>query len=85
MFVMLFIYRRIVTGGSYVTITGKAFRPRVADVRALRWVLFAVCVLYLLASVVLPLLTLDVMRRCRRSPSLSPPPTTSRSTISAAP
>ena len=32
MFVMLFIYRRIVTGGSYVTITGKAFRPRVADV-----------------------------------------------------
>ena len=32
MFVMLFIYRRIVTAGSYVTITGKAFRPRVADV-----------------------------------------------------
>ena len=35
MFVMLFIYRRIVTGGSYVTITGKAFRPRVADVERL--------------------------------------------------
>ena len=32
MFVMLFIYRRIITAGSYVTITGKAFRPRVIDV-----------------------------------------------------
>jgi iron(III) transport system permease protein len=58
MFVMLFIYRRIVTGGSYVTITGKAFRPRVADVKGLRWVLFGVCVLYLLASVFLPVATL---------------------------
>ena len=41
MFVMLFIYRRIVTAGSYVTITGKAFRPRVADVGRLRYLLFA--------------------------------------------
>ena len=32
MFVTLFIYRRIITAGSYVTITGKAFRPRVNDV-----------------------------------------------------
>jgi iron(III) transport system permease protein len=58
MFVMLFIYRRIVTGGSYATITGKAFRPRVADVKALRWVLFGICVLYLLVAVALPVLTL---------------------------
>ena len=28
MFVMLWFYRRIVTRGSYVTITGKAFRPQ---------------------------------------------------------
>jgi iron(III) transport system permease protein len=58
MFVMLFIYRRIVLAGSYVTITGKAFRPRVNDVGALRWVFLAVCVFYLLAAVVLPLATL---------------------------
>ena len=58
MFVMLFLYRRIVTGGSYVTITGKAFRPRVADVKHLRWVLFGVCVLYVTASVALPVATL---------------------------
>ena len=58
MFVMLFLYRRIVKGGSYVTITGKAFRPRVAEVGRLRCFLLAICVFYLLLAVALPLLTL---------------------------
>jgi len=58
MFFMLFLYRRVVMAGSYVTITGKAFRPRVADVGPLRYVLLGVCVLYLLAAVGLPLVTL---------------------------
>jgi len=58
MFLMLFIYRRIVTAGSYVTITGKAFRPRVADVGRLRYLLFGVCLFYLAVSVVLPIATL---------------------------
>jgi iron(III) transport system permease protein len=58
MFLMIFIYRRIVTAGSYVTITGKAFRPGVADVGRLRYVLFGVCVLYLAAAVILPVATL---------------------------
>ena len=40
MFVMLFLYRRITSRRSYVTISGKAFRPRVMDVGRLRWVLF---------------------------------------------
>ena len=58
MFFMLFLYRRIVMAGSYVTITGKAFRPRVADIGPLRYVLLGVCLLYLLAAVGLPLVTL---------------------------
>jgi iron(III) transport system permease protein len=58
MFFMLFLYRRIVMAGSYVTITGKAFRPRVADVGHLRYLLLGVCLLYLLAAVGLPLVTL---------------------------
>jgi len=58
MFLMLFVYRRIVMAGNYVTITGKAFRPRVNDVGSLRWVLFGVCVFYLVAAVALPLVTL---------------------------
>jgi iron(III) transport system permease protein len=58
MFVTLFIYRRIITAGSYVTITGKAFRPRVNDVGRLRYFLLAICLFYLFCAVVLPLLTL---------------------------
>jgi iron(III) transport system permease protein len=58
MFAMLFVYRRIVAGRSFVTIGGKAFRPRPIDVGALRWVLFGVCFLYVFLSVILPFATL---------------------------
>src|SRR6202051_631725 len=42
MFVTLFICRRIIMAGSYVTITGKAFRPRVNDVGRLKYFLLAI-------------------------------------------
>src|SRR5215475_13027079 len=58
MFAMVWIYRRIISAGSYVTITGKAFRPRAMDVGGLRFGLFAVCVVYLFIAVLLPVLTL---------------------------
>jgi iron(III) transport system permease protein len=58
MFVMLFVYRRIVIAGNYVTITGKAFRPRVNDIGRLRWAMLGICVFYLGAAVALPLVTL---------------------------
>jgi iron(III) transport system permease protein len=58
MFAMMFFYRRIVTSRSFVTVTGKAFRPRRMDMGGLRWVLFGVCAFYVLLSVVLPLATL---------------------------
>ena len=58
MFAMVYIYRRIVSRGSYVTITGKAFRPRAMDVGAARWALFIVCLVYLAIAVLLPVLTL---------------------------
>jgi iron(III) transport system permease protein len=58
MFAMVYVYRRIVRAGSYVTITGKAFRPRVMDVGRSRWALFGVCVAYLGVAVILPVLTL---------------------------
>ncbi|HEX8165293.1 MAG TPA: iron ABC transporter permease [Beijerinckiaceae bacterium] len=58
MFLMLFLYRRLIARRSYVTISGKAFRPRVMDVGRLRWALFAVCVSYVFLSVALPLMTL---------------------------
>jgi iron(III) transport system permease protein len=58
MFAMIFLYRRLTRGRSYVTVSGKAFRPRVMDVGRFRWVLFAVCALYLIMSVFLPMATL---------------------------
>jgi iron(III) transport system permease protein len=58
MFGMVYVYRRVVRAGSYVTITGKAFRPRVMDVGRLRWALLGVCAAYLGIAVVLPVLTL---------------------------
>jgi iron(III) transport system permease protein len=58
MFVMVYIYRRIVSAGSYATITGKAFRPRVMNVGRLRFVLLGVCGVYLFIAVVLPVVTL---------------------------
>ena len=58
MFFTLYLYRRVTAGRSFVTISGKAFRPRVMDMGRLRWVLFAVCAAYVLLSVVLPVATL---------------------------
>jgi iron(III) transport system permease protein len=58
MFVMVWIYRRIISAGTYVTITGKAFRPRVMDVGSLRWPFLAVCIAYLAVAVILPVLTI---------------------------
>ena len=58
MFVMMLIYRHIVTSRSFVTVTGKAFRPRRMDMGNWRYVLFGICAFYVLLSVVLPLATL---------------------------
>lgn len=58
MFGMLTLYRYLIVGGSYATITGKAFRPRPMDMGRMAWVLFAVCCLYILLAVVLPVAAL---------------------------
>jgi iron(III) transport system permease protein len=58
MFAMLTFYRRMVGRGSFATITGKAFRPRVMDMGRLAWLLFGVCALYVFFAVVLPIAAL---------------------------
>ena len=58
MFAMLTLYRRLIMGGSFATITGKAFRPRPMDMGRLAWLFFAVCCLYILLAVVLPVAAL---------------------------
>jgi iron(III) transport system permease protein len=58
MFAMLWLYRWLTSRRSYVTVSGKAFRPRVIDMGALRWALFAVVAFYVLLSAILPIVTL---------------------------
>jgi iron(III) transport system permease protein len=55
---MLTFYRRVIARGSFATITGKAFRPRPMDMGRMAWVLFSVCLLYVLLAVVLPIAAL---------------------------
>jgi iron(III) transport system permease protein len=55
MFVMMFIYRYLTARRSFVTISGKAFRPRVMELGWTRWLLFAVCASYVFLAAVLPL------------------------------
>jgi iron(III) transport system permease protein len=58
MFAMLSFYRWMVSRGSFATITGKAFRPRLMDMGRMAWLLFAVCVLYVFVAVLLPIAAL---------------------------
>jgi len=58
MFGMLTFYRYMIVGGSFATITGKAFRPRPMDMGKLAWVLFGVCILYVFLAVILPIAAL---------------------------
>jgi len=58
MFGMLTFYRYMIVGGSFATITGKAFRPRPMNMGRLAWVFFGVCLLYILLAVILPVAAL---------------------------
>jgi iron(III) transport system permease protein len=55
MAVMLWAYRKVISTRSHATVGGKAFRPRPLDMGRLSWVLFGICVLYVVVAVALPL------------------------------
>jgi iron(III) transport system permease protein len=56
---LMFLYGRIVSRSSFVTISGKAFRPRVVSMGRLTWVLLGAVLLYVFLAVVLPILALS--------------------------
>ncbi|MFL5266440.1 MAG: ABC transporter permease [Stellaceae bacterium] len=58
MFLTLSLYRVAIRRGHFATITGKAFRPRAMAMGRLAWLLFALCLAYVIAAVVLPLAVL---------------------------
>lgn len=58
MLITLTLSKLILRGGSYATISGKAFRPRAIDIGWLRWLMLAICWSYVGVSVILPLAAL---------------------------
>ena len=58
--VLVLLQQKVLSGRSYTTVAGKAFRPRSLDLGPWRWLTFALGALYLLVVVVLPMLALTV-------------------------
>jgi iron(III) transport system permease protein len=54
------LQQRVLSGKSFTTVAGKAFRPRSLDLGPWRWLTLALALIYLLVVVVLPLLALVV-------------------------
>jgi iron(III) transport system permease protein len=57
---LVYLQQKVLSGRSYTTVAGKAFRPRSLDLGPWRWLTFALGLVYLLVVVVLPLLALIV-------------------------
>jgi iron(III) transport system permease protein len=57
---LVWMQQKVVSGRSYITVAGKAFRPRPMRLGGWRWFTFGLAVIYLLVVVVLPTLALVV-------------------------
>jgi iron(III) transport system permease protein len=57
---LVFLQQKVLSGRSYTTVAGKAYRPRNLDLGPWRWFTFGLGLIYLLVVVVLPLLALIV-------------------------
>src|ERR1700709_1605804 len=58
--VLVWAQHKVLTGRSYTTVAGKAFRPRSLDLGRWRWFTFGIAMVYLFIVVVLPMLALVV-------------------------
>ncbi len=57
---LVYLQQRVLSGRSYTTVAGKAYRPRSLDLGRWRWFTFALAFVYLFVVVVLPTLALIV-------------------------
>jgi iron(III) transport system permease protein len=57
---LVLMQQRVLSGRSYTTVAGKAYRPRNLDLGAWRWLTFGLGLAYLLVVVVLPMMALIV-------------------------
>src|SRR4051812_9120634 len=58
--VLVVLQQRVLTGRSFVTVAGKAFRPRALDLGPWRWLTLVLALAYIFIVVVLPTLALIV-------------------------
>jgi iron(III) transport system permease protein len=58
--VLVLLQQRVLAGRSFITVAGKAFRPRALDLGPWRWLTLGLAMLYLFVVVVLPMLALIV-------------------------
>jgi iron(III) transport system permease protein len=58
--ILVYAQQKVLTGRSYTTVAGKAFRPRNLDLGSWRWFTFGLAMAYLFIVVVLPLAALIV-------------------------
>src|SRR6478735_11796823 len=54
MFLLLVVQSRLLRGRSFTTVTGKAYAPNVTRLGRLRWLTFAICVVFFALTVALP-------------------------------
>ena len=57
---LVFVQQKVLSGRSYVTVAGKAYRPRNLDLGPWRWLTFGFGIVYLVVVAVLPTLALIV-------------------------
>src|ERR1700755_1575896 len=57
---LVYLQQRVLSGRSYITVAGKAYRPRSLDLGRWRWFTFGLGLVYLLVVVILPSLGLLV-------------------------
>jgi iron(III) transport system permease protein len=70
---LVVMQQKVISGRSYATVAGKAFRPRNLDLGPWRWLTLGLAVIYLLVVVVLPTLALVItaFRRFMFIPTLA--------------
>src|SRR5437016_11764813 len=55
---LVYLQQRVLSGRSYTTVAGKAYRPRSLDLGRWRWFTYGLTLVYLIGVVVLPTLAL---------------------------
>ncbi len=57
---LVFVQQKVLSGRSYTTVAGKAYRPRNLDLGPWRWLTFGLSIVYLIVVALLPVLALIV-------------------------